>query len=1748
MLLSGLAWVVLLASMPLIAAEVQEAQPEQADEAQSEDGDWRFSAFGGNTSGERNPQPMDELGDALVLSATGGKIASGDEGISFVYKEIPAGASFELQAQVEVRSFNQTASIGSPNQKSFGLMVRESVGAHGDSSTQTASYVAVGALDTVMKGFAKQGGAQTKLPTFAEAAAPAGGQTYELRIRKSGDMLELSVDGERQTFAWDGSSQTPLYGGLYVARDAEVAFRSYTLTVDERVVTELIADASAMKTNYRLGEPLSLDGLQVRASFADESERTLSPEEIIVTGFDSSRIGRQTLTLHYLGRTAEVEIVITELAMTALRIKYYPAKTSYYPGDRLDLQGLTVEAVYDDGYRIEELTAADYMVEVDGRPVDGGAPHALDDAGEWIVTLTSRATPSVHVSFPVTVREAALERLEIRQAPRQTVYYIGDALQLDGLVLYAVYSDGSAVRLTGGEYEVSALSTDTPGEREVVFTHKGQTATLPVTVKTRALEGLVVTGYPQTTYLVGESFDPAGLEVAMRYDNGDLERYVDYAADPSAVDSAQPGTYEVRIVPGDEELSPIMLPITVRAPAAHEWKSIRFGQSTSSANNRIEELEDGTVRLIALEGGGKVTGDHDGISYYYTELDATQDNFTLSADIHVTAYAKQPHDGQEAYGIMARDVIGEPDTSSVFASNIAAVGGYSGGTRLPNGTQLLVRTGVESPDGAGSRGVRSIMLQEQRPGPDNTHPAAPYRLTLAKTNSGFTGRINDGREELVFEPDILRSQDGETMYVGFFAARLATIEVSGIELQVTAAATDPPQQLPEPEPVAPELEILSRQQTSETAYRLVLRPNVDGVVTVRQGRTVILEDAEASAGERVEVPAVLTAQDQTSFSVSFVPDDTQRLTDYARIVRNVSVEMRSYRGGEDLYVSPDGAPAGDGSRERPLDLDTAVEYVMPGQRIVVLDGHYVRRSSLQIARYNDGREGAPKTMIAEPGTQPVIDFDRRSEGVVLSGDYWHIAGLDFARSAGNTKGFTVGGSHNIVENSRFYEHGDTGLQISRTDTTEQDPANWPSHNLILNSTSFDNRDPSDNNADGFAAKLTSGVGNVFRGCIAHNNIDDGWDLYTKAGTGAIGPVLIEDSIAYNNGFLTDGTVGAGDKNGFKLGGEGIHVPHVIKGSLAFGNGAYGFTSNSNPGVIARDNIAYDNARGNLSFTTYPGIPTDFTLEGFVSYQTEHTARDAYPASLASPTNYLFDGTGSVNSKGVRLTSANFASLEPVAAYERDAEGQIVRGDFLRFLAPQTEEPGSPPDGGGYMPPVTPLVPSTVTVLEDGGVRIDAVAETATDGSIALRVTDSEWTAAVRLAQSDEAGQRTVRVEAEGGYSGKEEAERVYSFDLPAAALRQYASIDLTLELAAPGAALRVPTMLFQGERYAGARQARVAVALSEGEARGVPAAWSGVTLVEAKNEAGERMRYTQGEARRGSGERVDGALMRTVRLTLSVDGESVDGELSPPVTILLNTASEHAMPGAVPAVYWLSGDPGTVFVPLASSYDGDTGQLVFTVTQTGTYALHAPAKEATGESMDFEDVPAEHWAYGAIQRLSELGVVQGMGAGVFEPTRHISRADFALLLVRAFGLGAGADSGDSDKADLGNADGFSDIDAGAYYAEELELAYRHGIVRGDPEGGFRPHAPISRQDMMVMLARALRTADYSESDDTTGAERLSRFADRQAIASYAEADIASLVAAGLVQGDPQGRLTPQALTTRADAAVLIDRALVGADG
>jgi hypothetical protein len=288
-----------------------------------------------------------------------------------------------------------------------------------------------------------------------------------------------------------------------------------------------------------------------------------------------------------------------------------------------------------------------------------------------------------------------------------------------------------------------------------------------------------------------------------------------------------------------------------------------------------------------------------------------------------------------------------------------------------------------------------------------------------------------------------------------------------------------------------------------------------------------------------------------------------------------------------LYAAPNGSASAAGTQASPTTLASAITRVTAGGTIYLRGGTYPSAQTITIAPGNNGTASARKNLVAYPGETPILNFSAMAEdpanrGLAVNGSYWRVAGIIVERAGDN--GIFVGGSNNIIERTVTRFNRDTGLQLSRIASDTPD-AQWPANNLILSAESHDNADSDGEDADGFAAKLTVGGGNVFRYAVAHHNIDDGWDLYTKTDTGPIGVVTIEDSLAYTNGTLSNGgQAGNGDRNGYKLGGEDIKVNHVVRRSIAFRNGKHGFTYNSNPGAMTiSNNISIDNTERNFSF-------------------------------------------------------------------------------------------------------------------------------------------------------------------------------------------------------------------------------------------------------------------------------------------------------------------------------------------------------------------------------------------------------------------------------------------------------------------------------------------------------------------------------------------------------------------------------------
>lgn len=288
-----------------------------------------------------------------------------------------------------------------------------------------------------------------------------------------------------------------------------------------------------------------------------------------------------------------------------------------------------------------------------------------------------------------------------------------------------------------------------------------------------------------------------------------------------------------------------------------------------------------------------------------------------------------------------------------------------------------------------------------------------------------------------------------------------------------------------------------------------------------------------------------------------------------------------------LYVAPGGRDSASGTQSDPTTLTSAITRISSGGTIYVRGGTYNYSQTITIAPGNNGTSGARKKITAYPGETPVLDFSAMAQGdsnrgLAVNGSYWHLYGLVVQRAGDN--GIFVGGSNNIIERTVTRFNRDSGLQLSRMSSSTPQ-SQWPSNNLILSAESHDNADSDGEDADGFAPKLTVGSGNVFRYTVSHNNIDDGYDLYTKSDTGPIGAITIEDSLSYGNGTLSDGSqAGDGDRNGYKLGGEDISVNHTIRRTIAYHNGKHGYTYNRNLGTMAiTDNVSVDNEERNFNF-------------------------------------------------------------------------------------------------------------------------------------------------------------------------------------------------------------------------------------------------------------------------------------------------------------------------------------------------------------------------------------------------------------------------------------------------------------------------------------------------------------------------------------------------------------------------------------
>jgi hypothetical protein len=178
----------------------------------------------------------------------------------------------------------------------------------------------------------------------------------------------------------------------------------------------------------------------------------------------------------------------------------------------------------------------------------------------------------------------------------------------------------------------------------------------------------------------------------------------------------------------------------------------------------------------------------------------------------------------------------------------------------------------------------------------------------------------------------------------------------------------------------------------------------------------------------------------------------------------------------------------------------------------------------------------------------------------------------------------------------------------------------------------------------------------------------------------------------------------------------------------------------------------------------------------------------------------------------------------------------------------------------------------------------------------------------------------------------------------------------------------------------------------------------------------------------------------------------------------------------------------------------------------------------------FTDVAASDWYYDDVQTSWLKYLVNGTSDTTYEPELATTRAQVVTVLWRLAG----------EPAPAGAAD-FSDIEAGAWYADAVAWAQENGVVNGYGDGRFCPHLVVSRQEFMLILFRYAGKCGM----DTSARESLIRFRDYASVSDWAGDAVNWSIATGLQQGvrSTTGSvyLDPEGSVTRAQLAAFLNR-------
>ncbi len=227
--------------------------------------------------------------------------------------------------------------------------------------------------------------------------------------------------------------------------------------------------------------------------------------------------------------------------------------------------------------------------------------------------------------------------------------------------------------------------------------------------------------------------------------------------------------------------------------------------------------------------------------------------------------------------------------------------------------------------------------------------------------------------------------------------------------------------------------------------------------------------------------------------------------------------------------------------------------------------------------------------------------------------------------------------------------------------------------------------------------------------------------------------------------------------------------------------------------------------------------------------------------------------------------------------------------------------------------------------------------------------------------------------------------------------------------------------------------------------------------------------------------------------------------------------------------YTVTGDNVTdksvpVFSGVALTCDSvKTGQMVFYTKNLGAFEI---------KTHEFSDVTdPKMWYYKYVNGCGALGILSGMGDGTFAPTKTVTRAELAVMIVKA--------TSHIISYRIDDKISFSDVKSGKWYYEYIMKCASVGIIAGRGDGIFAPNDNATREEIASLTARVIKIAGQYNGKPIPTIENtdelLTIYPDGASVSKYAKADVILCNKLSVMVGDKEG-FRPKANTTRAECA------------